>query len=69
MNTILLLTALTFAAEPSGEATETPAQNKTSQEAPKEEATNAAANPTEAPSTTSNTPSTGEQTQSQEDER
>ena len=35
MNMIILLTALTFAAEPSGEATDTPAQNKTSQEAPK----------------------------------
>jgi biopolymer transport protein ExbB/TolQ len=65
MNMILLLTALTFAAEPAGEATEAPAQNKTSQEAPKEEAKDAATNPTEA-STTSSTPSSGEQSQSQE---
>ena len=62
MNMIILLTALTFAAEPSGEVTDTPAQNKTSQDAPKEEA----GNPTEASSTTSNTPSTGDQSQSQE---
>lgn len=61
MNMIILLTALTFAAEPSGEATDTPAQNKTSQEAPTE-----AAKPTEASSKTSDTPSTGEQSQSQE---